>query len=474
LKFLKTAGTESRHIAEALTRVGLSRPDVRIKLRRDGKVTLDLAQTEELKDRILQVMGRDVYDDLYPTFEYPAVNGVVCRGFYSRPGHNQRSSRNVYTFVNGRYVSDSTIRAAIKGGYGTMLERGRHPSVVLFLDVPFDLVDINVHPAKTEVRFHDTNSIYRAVYHAIADALAESPWLERDRMKTYKLKPSAPGSRGSAAGHVSPGQANFEPLNARHRRFSQLKPGAPREGGAGEMLSPFFTPVGGDGDLQRGFAARGAAPLAEPPRMPIGEAASLPMNDAAYFSSLKVIGQFRRMYIVCEDRSGLVVIDQHAAHERITFERLKGVFQRDHKQVQPLLFPQRLELDAIRTDTLSENLGFFEQAGFEVEPFGGNSFALKAVPAVLSKGKHADMIIDAIDDLADVGRTTRVEEAMELVLSRMACHGSVRGPTALTDEECVALLEQMDEIDFAANCPHGRPVYFRIPLEELEMSFDRR
>ncbi len=474
LKFLKTSGTESRHITEALTRVGLSRPDVRIKLRRDGKVTLDLAQTEDLKDRILQVMGREVYDDLYPTFEYPAVNGVVCRGFYSRPGHNQRSARNVYTFVNGRYVSDSTIRAAIKGAYGTMLERGRHPSVVLFLEVPFDLVDINVHPAKTEVRFHDTNSIYRAVYHSIADALAESPWLETDRMRSYKLKPSGDGGGpGSAGGHVSPGQASFEPLNARHRRYSELKPGAPRA--AGEMLSPFFTPVGGDADLQRGFAARGAAPLADPPRVPLGDVGAGPAaNDAAYFSSLKVIGQFRRMYIVCEDRSGLVVIDQHAAHERITFERLKAVFQKDHKEVQPLLFPQRLELDAMRADTLSDSLDFFEQAGFEIDPFGGNSFALKAVPAVLSKGKHADMIVDAIDDFAEMGRSTRVDEAMELILSRMACHGSVRGPTALTDEECVALLEQMDEIDFAANCPHGRPVYFRIPLEELEMSFDRR
>lgn len=478
LKFLKTSATESRHITESLVRVGLSRPDVRLKLRRDGKVKLDLPQVEGLKDRILQVLGRDVYDDLFPTFEYPSVNGVVCRGFYSRPGHNQRSSRNVYTFVNGRYVSDGTIRAAIKGAYGTMLERGRHPSVVLFLDVPFDLVDINVHPAKTEVRFHDTNSIYRAVYHSIADALAESPWLSTDRMKSYKLEPfDADDDGDSAAGHVSPGHASFEPLNARHRRYSELKPGAVRKGSPSDILSPFFTPVGGDDDLQRGFAARGAAPLAEPPRVPVGDVQGdgpSPHDDAAYFSSLKVIGQFRRMYIVCEDRSGLVVIDQHAAHERITFERLKGVFERDHKEVQPLLFPQRLELDARRAETLDEHLDFFERAGFEIEPFGGNSFALKAVPAVLSKGKHAALIVDAVDDLDDMGRSTRMDEAMELVLSRMACHGSVRGPTALTDEECVALLEQMDEIDFAANCPHGRPVYFRIPLEELEMSFDRR
>ncbi len=473
LKFLKTPGTEARHITESLVRVGLSRPDVRILLKKDGKTKLDLPDVEDVKDRVLGVLGRDVYDDLYETFEYPAVNGVVCRGYFSRPGHNQRSGKNVYTFVNGRYVSDSTIRAAIRGAYGTMLAKGRHPSVVLFLDVPFELVDINVHPAKTEVRFHDTNSIYRAVYHSIADQLAQAPWLEGRNVKTYKLDDQPRQHEGR---HVGPGMASFEPLNARHRRQSQLKPGAPRAGSTGEVLSPFFHHPGGDRDLQRGFAARGAAPLSEPPRVPVGDVVEPQDHVGAtnYFSSLKVIGQFKRMYIVCEDASGMVIIDQHAAHERIGFERLKAIFAKDHKEVQPLLFPQRLELDAMRAETLEDHLGFFEKAGFEVEPFGGQSFALKSVPAVLSRAKHAAMITDAVDDLAELGRSDRMDEAMESVLSRMACHSVVRGPTPLSHEEMESLLEQMDEIDFKANCPHGRPVYYRIPLMELEESFDRR
>lgn len=475
LKFLKTPGTEARHITEALTRVGLSRPEVRILLKKDSKTILDLAGVDDLKDRILAVFGRDVYDDLYPTFEYPAVNGVVCRGYFSRPGHHQRSSRNVYVFVNGRYVSDSTIRAAIRGAYGTMLDRRRHPSVVLFLDVPFSLVDINVHPAKTEVRFHDTNSIYRAVYHAIADQLATAPWLDERQTRSYSLDSTSREYTGEGSGHVDPSMASFEPLNARHRRQSKLKPGAPRKG-EGEILSPFFTQPGGDRDLQRGFAARGASPLSEPPRVAVGDVVdpSAHADAASYFSSLRVIGQFKRMYIVCEDASGMVIIDQHAAHERIGFERLKAVFQDEHKEVQPLLFPQRIEFDAVRAATLDENLDFFEQAGFEIEPFGGQSFALKSVPAVLQKSRHAAMVTDAIDDLAELGRSDRMDEAMESVLSRMACHSVVRGPTPLTREEMESLLEQMDEIDFKANCPHGRPVYYRIPLFELEKSFDRR
>ncbi len=467
LKFLKTPGTEARHITESLMRVGLSRPDVRIHLKKDGKVVLDLPEVESLKDRILGVMGRDVYNDLYPTFDYPSINGIVCRGYFSKPGHNQRSAKNVYVFVNGRYVSDSTIRAAIRGSYGTMLEKGRHPSVVLFMDVPFSLVDVNVHPAKTEVRFHDTNSVYRAVYHAIADQLAEAPWLERTG-RVYKL--NQPESSKDDGDIITPAMATFEPLDARQNRFSQLKPTVNRNPSG--VLSPFFET---HRDLQQGFAAAGAAPLSEPPRIAIGEVdPTLAVSSANYFSSLKVIGQFKRMYIVCEDATGMVIIDQHAAHERINFERLRKLFAAEYKEVQPLLFPQRLELDTIRAQTMHESLDFFGQAGFEIEHFGANTFALKAVPAVLAKVKHEKMMADALDDFAEHGRSDRVEEAMESVLSRMACHTSVRGPHPLSTEECEALLVQMDEIDFKANCPHGRPVYYRIPLMELESSFDRR
>ncbi len=497
LKFLKTPATESRHITEMLTRMALSRPDVRFLLKKDDKVRLDLPAVDDLKDRILEILGREVYDDLYPTFEYPAINGVVARGYFSKPGHSQRTSKNMYAFVNGRYVSDSTVRAAIKRAYGTMLDKRRYPSVVLFVEVPFELVDVNVHPAKTEVRFHDTQPIFRSVYHAIADALAEAPWLDRESKRVYQLDggdeklswEKTGGASGGGEKMVKPGMASFEPLNARHRRMSELDrygvSSSVLQGrgfeptGQGEVASPFFS--GGAGrDSQRGFSARGASPLREPPRVGIGDTGAAPPEladapaDGAYFSTLKVIGQFKRAYIVCEDASGMVVIDQHAAHERIGFERLRKLYATEHKESQPLLFPLRMELDALRADSLEDHLDFFEKAGFEIEHFGGQSYALKSVPAVLSKANHERLIKDAIDDIASLGRSDRVDEEMEAILSRMACHSVVRGPTPLSIEECESLLEQMDQIDFRANCPHGRPVYYRIPLIELEECFDRR
>lgn len=512
LKFLKTPATEARHITESLVRMGLSRPDVRIRLRRDGKVRLDLPEVADLKDRILAVLGREVYDDLYPTYEYPAVNGVVARGYFSKPSHKQRTPNNIYTFVNGRYVSDSTVRAAIKGSYGTLLEKGRYPSVVLFLDVPHEMVDINVHPAKTEVRFHDTNSIYRAVYHSIADALAETPWVKHEA-KSYQLKSSIQryepreGSKGDdIAGaatsgqtlqprrerYVSPGMATFEPLNARHRRQSEL------DGRLAPSVVNYRDMPETKEPEQQGFTLRGAQPLSAPPTVPVGGDLEMDIDEegtmfaqrsmreddedkiarregeGGYFSSLRVIGQFKRQYIVCEDANAMVVIDQHAAHERIGYERLKKIFATEHKENQPLLFPKRIDLDAIRAEVLGENIDFFEQAGFEIEHFGGQTYVLKSVPAIFAKGNIDRIVREAIDDLAYHGRTDRMDEAMDAILSRMACHSVVRGPTTLTNEECYALFEQMDSIDFAANCPHGRPVYWRMELKELEESFERR
>ena len=347
-----------------MIRLGLSRPDVRFKYSRDGKVQMDMSAVESVKDRALEVLGRDVYDALYPTYEYPAIDGVVARGFFSEPSHQQRTSKNIYTFVNGRYVEDGTIRAAINKSYGTMLGGGRYPSVILFIEVPFGMIDVNVHPMKTEVRFGDTQPIFRSVYHAIGDALAESPWVEDEEAQTYSMgdddgedwQQAGGGSGGASGDSVSPGMANFEPLNARQNRRSQQQQG-PVKAGSGEVASPFFERGAGEDDEdQRGFSARGAEPLREPPTVDVGAAEEAPPegeeDDGAYFSTLKVIGQFKRAYIVCEDKSGMVIIDQHAAHERIGFERLRVHYHRDNKETQTLLFGQRIELDSLGRDDL--------------------------------------------------------------------------------------------------------------------------
>ena len=194
----------------------------------------------------------------------------------------------------------------------------------------------------------------------------------------------------------------------------------------------------------------------------------------AYFSRLVYIGQFAKSYLIANDGGGLVIIDQHAAHERITFERLKSSWRHRTPEAQQLLFPVQLELDALRAAIVEEFHAFFEEVGFDIEPFGHNTFAIKAVPGILSGAKTDRVLRDAIDDLSNSDRSTRLEEAKESVLSRMACHGSVRAGDHLTPDEAYALFTQMDTIDFRGHCPHGRPVYFKLPIEELEKRFDRR
>jgi DNA mismatch repair protein MutL len=460
-KFMKTTRTESRYTSKILIRMALARPDVRFVLKRDGDMKFDYPAVEDLGDRIRQVMGKDVREDLYQTFDYPDIAGVKADGYFSEPGHTQRTSKNIYTFVNGRYVEDSTVMAAIKGAYRNLLSSGRYPTVVIFLEVPYELLDVNVHPTKIEVRFNDTQPVYRAVYHAIHDGLAETPWVDEQGRQVYQLDDDA-GSDGDED----------------DREVEELKPGvadirARESQRASEQESPSLEERAKKGpDRPQGFDSSDLQPLQEPP-----ETKSESGDEDAghsYFSSLRVIGQYQKMYIICEDASGLVIIDQHAAHERIGFEKLRRIFEDDDPETQALLVPQKLELGPLQSDSLGDSLDFFERAGFEIEPFGGDTYALKSVPAVLQDADHEELIRDALDELDDTGHSDRLTEAVHSVLSRMACHSVVRGPTELNREECKSLLEQMDIIDFSANCPHGRPVYFRMGLEELEKSFDRR
>lgn len=195
---------------------------------------------------------------------------------------------------------------------------------------------------------------------------------------------------------------------------------------------------------------------------------------AGYFASLHYIGSLRGTYLLASDGAGLVVVDQHAAHERITFESLRLSWYERRYASQPLLVPRILSLDAVRAATLAGSLDVFERLGFEIEPFGDTDFALRAAPAMLRSAQHAAIIADALDDLGEGGQTARVDEAIDAVLVRMACHGSVRAGDSLNATQVHALFEQLDAVDFGANCPHGRPVYFKMDLAEIESRFGRR
>lgn len=496
LKFLKTTATEVRHISEAMLRVAIAHPKVHVRLTHNGRKLIDLPGNTSLGDRLHAVFGQETRQALFPSAEYPPIDGVWAEGFYSRPDFTQRTTSQFYVYVNGRYVKDSTAYAAIKSAYRGMLEKGRYPMVVLFVHVPPDLVDVNVHPTKIEVRFTKSDAVFRAVYHAVHDALQDTPWVE-DVGRTYTLKPrnAVGGKRAGAA--IGPDQATFDPLDVRDApRQGDLslgregrRPGEPLRMPIAALFGPApkanAAPADEDSGAETFAQAIQASNAPSHPFAPgapmgrvveIGDAASEAVErpeEVGYFSRLQFIGQFRKLYLICADASGLVIVDQHAAHERIGFERLRAAYRAQTRERQPLLVSQRLVLDTLRAAAMREHAEFFDELGFEIEPFGGNDFALKAVPAMLVGADYGRMVKDALDDLSSLGRTDRINDAFDAIFARMACHAVIRAGDVLREEEAKALFAQMDAIDFGANCPHGRPVYYRLPVSELEEAFGR-
>lgn len=466
LKFLKRESTELRHVTETLQRLALAYPETHFSVSHNGRTYLDLPSVDDVAQRLVTILGRDDARDMYPLL--PAEqDGVTCSGYFSQPRLTRRTSAGVWTFVNRRYIRDRSVQSAIRVGYQNMIDRGRYPVVLLYLDVPVDTVDVNVHPMKTEVRFHQTDAVFRAVRRAIANSLAEAPWVP-----TGAEGAPAPTSRRESAHAPSAPSAEQETLPIRSytlrtdRRFD-----AGRTSGTGSGASAGWVAGGTAPDAPVAREADGVGPTSDAAR---GASDGALASRSAFFQSLHYIGHFRGTYLLASDGDGLVVVDQHAAHERIWFERLRLAWYERRREVQPLLVPQVLSFTPVRAATMSAHLEFFEGLGFEIEPFGGTEFALKSAPVVLGQRPLRPLLRDTLDELAEYGASNRLDDAIDAILLRMACHGSIRAGDVQNAQEVSQLFRELDAVDFGANCPHGRPVYFRLSIEELETRFDRR
>lgn len=393
---------------------------------------------EGMAERAAHALGREAHRHLLPVDVRRGalrVHGVVCSPDYSEP-----TSRALYLLVNGRYVRDRGAAHAVLRAFAGTLPAGRHPAGVLFLEVPLLLVDVNVHPQKLEVRFADARDAYDAVFHAVASTLRTAPWLGRG-------EPSlAPQFAGGA-----PFFRVEETLQAAEVLASARERAAP-EGSGGRLPLPPLTPT-----LE--FALSDGAT----PRPP------------GYFGRLRYLGQHARTYLVCEAPGGaLVVIDQHASHERLLFERLREARRSRQLSVQPFLLPQVVTLPPATARALEAGLSELSRLGIEVEPFGGDSFAVKGAPSLLAGVDLEALLSDVAGQLADVERDSAVEEAFHGLLATMACHAAVRANQDLGPEEARALLDGLDAVDFKARCPHGRPVVFELSLADLERAVERR
>jgi DNA mismatch repair protein MutL len=463
-KFLKSESTEEANIFEAVLRLGIAHPDVHLRLRVKGALRLDLPPHRDLAERVRAALARRGAGALHEAAG--EEGGHRVRAFLADPDAASTTARNTFLFVGGRSVRDRSLLHAVAQAYGPLLEKGRYPLAALFLDVPGADLDVNVHPQKLEVRFARPQEVYGAVRHILTAALSRAPWLETaaagagraQPMRTFTLPPTR-GERAGGAGAwtaVAAAQAAL-PLRARDA--------GPELVGAARALVV---------DGTDGPNASRAAAYAGPSRAVDGAASADGFAPTPFFAGLAYIGQLHRTYLVCENEGELILVDQHAAHERVAYGRLVAAHGRREVRRQRLLFPLPIEVDEASAAVV-EGAGqaTLDALGFEVERAGLRAVRVRAVPEMLKDADPKPLLRDVLGQLAEGTPTAETLEGIDHVLATMACHSVVRAGDVLGRSEAVGLLAQLDGVDLRSHCPHGRPVMLRLPLGEIERRFGR-
>jgi DNA mismatch repair protein MutL len=446
LKFMKSNETEAGHVGDLLCRLAISRPQVRFTYINDGK-TVFRALNGDLGNRVATVLGKNLLSGMLPV--NLEKEHIKISGFISGPDTSRSNAANLYTYINGRFIRDRVVQHAILQGYRNFMERGRYPLAVLFIEIPPSQVDVNVHPTKHEVRFREQGKVHDIIHEAVASLLGATPWLRAPITREPSQAPiiSGEGINDTRISEVRESLSRYQPKV--DQRWIPAGKSTWRCNSVDSVPEP----------IDRGSDAKGSYLSSS--------------ESSGFFSSLTVIGQYNASYILCQDGTDLVLIDQHAAHERVAFEQLKRQFASHGVESQTLLFPETLDLSFRESAALNEQLENIGRIGFTLEPFGGSTWLLKGIPAILDRIDYLRTFRDILEELTTIGKNRSFSDAVEDILARIACHSVVRGVHPLSFTEIRALLSRMDEIDFASNCPHGRPVLKRITLGEIEKMFKR-
>ena len=459
LKFLKRPATEFGHILDIVNKLIMLTPQVRCRLTHNNQEILNYPATDDPAERIAMILGNDHYRHLFPVAQKGET--MELRGMIASPEFTKRTATSaLHLFVNGRPVRDKTIHHAVMTAYGTLIDRGNFPVVVLDLRIPPEDLDVNVHPTKAEVRFRASNDVYRFVRRSIATIIDQVPWMNA----------VLPGGE-SGDGPVATGgdEEIYASLKERLRQQAMETYRAPQPS-------------------RRHYAP--GIPKPEHPAWPethrkpytpsedtpsFTDTAPRPILNEGTYSSLAVIGVLDRTYILAESPRGLVLIDQHAAHERVLYVRLKKQLGDKGISPSPLLIPITLDLPAPLLATAEAFRDDLLRAGFDIEALSGSTLAVKAVPGMLEhRIDPANLLSGVLEELADAGLQKVHESALDLVLATTACHSAIRAHDPLSRQECEDLLRQMDETERSGYCPHGRPVMTELTLAELERLFHRR
>ncbi len=432
-KFLKSAATEYAHCNDVFQRIALARPDVSFSLHHNDR-TIQLLHTQTMAERITAVLGADFHQAAVSVAEIAA--GLSVHGMSALPAYSRASRDAQYMFVNGRFVRDKLLAHALKQAYHDILHHDRHPAYCLFLTLDPALVDVNVHPAKTEVRFRDCRAVHQFIYHAINKTLA-------GRAGQAPAATVQIGATTADTTHISSG------------------------------VTPAYTPRPHYAPPYQAAMPLGVAQPASYYDLMLHDAAPMPQPTLNTHPLGYALGQLHGIYILAQNQEGLVLVDMHAAHERILYEQFKTALDQQSIASQPLLIPIALNVDALDVAAAAEHADTLACMGFEIAALSPTSLAIRAVPQLLKNTDPAQLVRDLLHELRTSGASNAITEQRNERLSTLACHSAVRANRQLTLTEMNALLRDMETTERANQCNHGRPTWFQISLAELDKMFMR-
>ena len=461
-KFLKSERTEFSHIEETVKKVALCYFDRAIKLRHNKKVIWDLPaiqQSERRVERIGAILGEEFVNQ---SIEIEAQgNGLRLSGWVGLPTYSRSQADQQYFYVNGRAVRDKLVVHALKQAFQDVLFHGRHPVFVLYFELPADEVDVNVHPTKHEVRFQQSRLIHDFVYRSLSDAIARVTPEQHLQQAPLADSQTAPAQSYKTSESSSSSSANTYPSGERR--------GASSSDGGGGYTQQARMPFSHSGNVREQLGAYDVLQT----HMKQASAAAESKQSEEDLPLGHAIGQVHDVYILAQNQQGLVLVDMHAAHERIVYEGLKCALEKEGIVAQPLLMPQRLELNDADIELLEASKDALERLGFEIRLSGPNSAQVLSIPALLLKENAEQLIQDVLAEIKTFGNSKRIEEEMNQVLATMACHGAVRAGRKLSLMEMNALLRDIEATPRSSQCNHGRPTWIALSMQELDKLFLR-
>jgi DNA mismatch repair protein MutL len=447
LKFMKTARTEQTQAVEILNRLAMGYPQIGFTLSDGNRHLIKLAPSQgdlfsARMDRLMAIMGREFADNAMPI--EAEREGVRLTGYASLPTLNRGNAAMQFLFVNGRPVRDKLLVGALRGAYRDFLASNRHPLVALFLEVPSDSVDVNVHPAKTEVRFRDAALVRGLIVGSLKHALADAGHR------------SATTTSDAALGAFQPSPEPYRPWN----HGANHGPSGVISSTLSERSQEYHAP----------FPTMDAAPQARPVEDGVPDLASTEQDYPLGVAR----GQLHATYVVAQTKDGIVIVDQHAAHERLVHERLKNSLEQGGVARQGLLIPEVLEMDEPAAERLLARTDELAELGLVIEGFGVGTIVVRETPALLGEMDIKGLLRDLADDLAEVDEALSLKDRLGDVCASMACHGSVRAGRQMNAAEMNALLREMEATPHSGQCSHGRPTYVELKLQDIEKLFGRR